>query len=43
MSRHPMYFDASRAVAELGLPQNDVVPALNRAVRWFEENGYVRG
>ncbi|MEP6767971.1 MAG: hopanoid-associated sugar epimerase [Acidobacteriota bacterium] len=43
MARHPMYFDASRAVAELGLPQNDVIPALDRAVRWFEANGYVRG
>ncbi|MCA1582156.1 MAG: NAD-dependent epimerase/dehydratase family protein [Acidobacteria bacterium] len=43
MARHAMYFDASRAVAELGLPQNDVVPALGRAARWFEANGYVRG
>ncbi len=43
MSRHAMFFDSSRAVRELGLPQSDVGAALGRAVRWFEENGYVRG
>jgi hypothetical protein len=25
----------------LGLPQNPIEKALEKAVRWFEENGYV--
>jgi dihydroflavonol-4-reductase len=41
MSQHPMYYDSSKAVRELGLPQSPVEKALNKAVRWFEENGYV--
>lgn len=36
-----MYFDASKAVRELGLPQTPVEQALERAVRWYRENGYV--
>ena len=42
MSRHRMFFDASKAVRELGLPQSPVEGALGRAVSWFRENGYVR-
>jgi dihydroflavonol-4-reductase len=42
MSRHRMYFDASKAVRELDLPQTPVEEALARAVAWFRENGYVR-
>ncbi len=42
LSRHKMFFDASKAVRELGLPQTPVEEPLLRAVRWFEENGYVR-
>jgi dihydroflavonol-4-reductase len=42
MSRHRMFFDASKAVRELGLPQSPVEEALGRAVSWFRENGYVR-
>jgi len=42
MSRHRMYFDASKAVRELGLPQTPVEEALARAVSYFRENGYVR-
>jgi len=40
MARKRMFFDASRAVRELGLPQTPVEDALARAVRWFCENGY---
>jgi dihydroflavonol-4-reductase len=40
MSRHFMFFDASKAVHELGLPQNSVEEALRRAVSWFRANGY---
>lgn len=35
-----MYFDSSRAVRELGLPQTPVRSALLRAVEWFRANGY---
>jgi dihydroflavonol-4-reductase len=42
MARKKMFFDASRAVRELGLPQTPVEEALERAVRWFCENGYAR-
>jgi dihydroflavonol-4-reductase len=43
MSRHTMFFDAGKAIRELGLPQTPVEEALGRAVAWFRENGYVRG
>jgi len=43
MSTHRMYFDASRAVRELGLPQTPVEEALTRAVAWFRANGHVHG
>jgi dihydroflavonol-4-reductase len=42
MSMHYMYFDASKAVRELGMPQSPVEDALGRAVAWFRENGYAR-
>jgi dihydroflavonol-4-reductase len=42
MSRHRMFFDAAKAVRELGLPQTPVEEALARAVAWFRERGYVR-
>jgi dihydroflavonol-4-reductase len=42
MARKRMYFDAGKAVRELGLPQTPVEEALERAVRWFREHGYVR-
>ena len=42
MSQHKMWFDASKAVRELGLPQNSVELALERAVHWFLKNGYVQ-
>jgi dihydroflavonol-4-reductase len=35
-----MYFDSSRAVRELGLPQTPVAEALQRAVEWFRLNRY---
>jgi dihydroflavonol-4-reductase len=42
LSRKKMFFDASRAVRELGLPQSPIEVALGRAVAWFRDNGYVR-
>jgi dihydroflavonol-4-reductase len=41
MSQHAMYYDSAKAVRELGLPQSPIEDALERAVRWFQENGYV--
>jgi dihydroflavonol-4-reductase len=41
MSRKAMYYDSSKAVRELGLPQSPIEAALEKAVRWFEDNGYV--
>ncbi len=43
MSTHRMFFDAAKAVRELGLPQTPVEEPLARAVAWFREKGYVRG
>ncbi|MFO0754586.1 MAG: NAD-dependent epimerase/dehydratase family protein [Thermodesulfovibrionales bacterium] len=40
MARKYMFFDSSRAVREIHLPQSPVEGALERAVRWFRENGY---
>ena len=38
MAKHFMYFDSSKAIRELGLPQNPVDNALAKAVSWFREN-----
>ncbi|QEM68843.1 NAD-dependent epimerase/dehydratase family protein [Geobacter sp. FeAm09] len=35
-----MFFDSTKAVRELGLPQTPVNDALQRAVAWFRGNGY---
>lgn len=41
MSLQPMYYDASKAVRELGLPQTLIETALTDAVNWFVSEGYV--
>lgn len=41
MSMQYMYYDASKAVQELGLPQTSIEVALQRSVDWFRERGYV--
>jgi dihydroflavonol-4-reductase len=40
MARKRMYFDAGKAVRELGLPQTDVRQALQDAVEWFDAHRY---
>ncbi|MDI6852311.1 MAG: NAD-dependent epimerase/dehydratase family protein [Deltaproteobacteria bacterium] len=40
MAKKFMYFDSSKAVRELGLPQTPVRQALAEAVSWFKERGY---
>ncbi|HEX8185953.1 MAG TPA: hopanoid-associated sugar epimerase [Blastocatellia bacterium] len=42
LARHKMWFDSSKAVEELGLPQSPIDGALSRAVDWFKEHGYVK-
>jgi len=42
LSRYTMFFDPTKAVRELGLPQTPVRQALERAVAWFRDHGYVR-
>ncbi len=42
MAKKHMFFDPSKAVHELGLPQTPVEEALERAIRWFRDHGYVR-
>ncbi len=41
MAKKKMFFDARKAVRELGLPQSPVEEALERAVQWFRSHGYV--
>jgi dihydroflavonol-4-reductase len=41
IARHMMFVDCSRAQRELGFKAGPVAAALERAVRWYEANGYV--
>lgn len=43
MSRHRMFVATGKAERELGYQPGPAEQALERAVRWYEENGYVRG
>ena len=42
LSKKKMFFDSSKAVRELGLPQTPVQEALRKAVLWFAANGYLK-
>jgi hypothetical protein len=37
-----MFVDTMRAPRELGFLQGSVAAALERAVRWYEANGYIK-
>ncbi|MGL6344733.1 MAG: hopanoid-associated sugar epimerase, partial [Waterburya sp.] len=37
MSQQKMFYDSSKAVIELGLPQSNIDQALEEAVSWFPE------
>ena len=37
MSRQKMFYDSSKAIAELGLPQSSVDRALEEAIIWFQD------
>ena len=41
IARHNMFVDSSRTKRELGFQPGSVAAALERAVRWYEANGYV--
>ncbi|MGH9756725.1 MAG: hopanoid-associated sugar epimerase [Candidatus Acidiferrales bacterium] len=41
MSRHRMFVESDKAARELGYHHGPVEKALERAVRWYEANGYV--
>ena len=41
MARHKMFVDCSKAPRELGFTAGPVEQALERAVRWYQENGYL--
>ena len=43
MSRHRMFVAERQGRKGTGLPAGSVEAALERAVRWYEEHGYVRG
>lgn len=41
MAQQQMFYDATKAVQELGLPQTPIQTALKDAVDWFVSHGYV--
>jgi len=41
IARHMMFVDCSRAQRELGFKAGPVAAALERAVRWYQANGYI--
>lgn len=42
IARHKMFVDCFRAQSELGFKPGSVAAALDRAVRWYQANGYVK-
>ena len=42
IAQHKMFVDCSRAQRELGFQPGPVAAALERAVRWYRANGYVK-
>jgi dihydroflavonol-4-reductase len=43
MAKRKMFFDAGKAVRELGVRLHRVEPAIERAVNWFVDQGLVKG
>ena len=42
MARKYMFFDCAKAAKELHLPQSPIEGALEKALRWFEQNDYIK-
>jgi dihydroflavonol-4-reductase len=40
MAEQKMYYDSSKAIAELGLPQTPITSAIQTAVNWYRSQGY---
>ena len=36
------WYDCSKAVNELGLPQTPIDVTIRKALKWFEKNGYIK-
>jgi len=43
MARKKMFFDGSKAVRELGMPQTPIDQALSEAIDWFRSHGMAPG
>ena len=43
MAKKFMFFDSQKAIRELGLPQTPIDQALQEAVEWFRQHGYIKG
>jgi dihydroflavonol-4-reductase len=43
MARHRMFVETSKAEREMGFHAGPVAAALERAVRWYQQNGYICG
>jgi dihydroflavonol-4-reductase len=41
MAKYKMHYDCSKAIRELGIPQTPPEVALEKAIRWFRDHGYV--
>lgn len=41
ITKHPMYVSSNKAVTELGMRQSPVEVALEKAIRWFRDYGYL--
>jgi dihydroflavonol-4-reductase len=41
LARHKMFVDCSKARRELGFEPGHLETALERAIRWYDENGYL--
>ena len=42
MARHKMFVDSSKAARELGFQPSPLEAALERAIRWYSDNGYLK-
>jgi dihydroflavonol-4-reductase len=42
LARHKMFVDSSKAIRELGFQPSPLEAALERAIRWYSENGYLK-
>jgi len=43
MAKRYMYFSPAKAIRELGLPQSPIESAFEKAIGWFQSNGYLNG